>query len=154
MHWVLFAPPLFLADGSFALDAEQESERWNEHFASLLCGNLVDILVHEVEEAMAAIGSLKDEVQRVVTSLPNNKAQGKDMIPAELWKAGCEVTSNELTLILDWILRTGDVPAAWRGGRLARLCKGKGPTESTDSYRGLLKGDHTVRKLKRRKEMK
>ena len=65
--------------------------------------------------------------KRVITSLPNNKALGKDMIPAELWKAGCEVTCNELTLILDWILRTADVPSAWRGGRLARLYKGKRP---------------------------
>ena len=95
-------PGIKLADGSFALDSEEESERWNEHFAALLCGNLVEILVeppvpvtpasHEVEEAMDAIGALKDEVQRVVTSLPSNKALGKDMIPAELWKAGCEVT--------------------------------------------------------------
>ena len=148
-------PGIKLADGSFALDAEQESERWNEHFAALLCGNLVDTLVeppvpvtpatHDVQEALAAIGSLKDEVQRVVRSLPNNKAFGTDMILAELWKAGCEVTCNELTLLLDWILRTGDVPAAWRGGRLARPYKGKGPTESTDSYRGLLIGDHTAK---------
>ena len=29
-------PGIKLADGSFALDAEQESERWNEHFAALL----------------------------------------------------------------------------------------------------------------------
>ena len=120
-------PGVKLADGTFALDAEQESERWNEHFAALLCGHLVDTLLkppvpvtpaaHEVEEAMATFGSLRDEVQRVVTSLPNNKALGKDMIPAELWKAGCEVTCNKWTLILDSILRTGDVPAAGRGGR-------------------------------------
>ena len=130
-------PGIKLADGSFALNAEQENERWNEQFATLLFGNIVDTLVeppvpvtpatHEVEEAMAAIGSLEDEVQRVVTSLPNNKALGKAMIPSKLWKAGCEVTCNELTLILDWIPHTGDVPAAWRGGRLARLYKGKGP---------------------------
>ena len=73
-----------------------------------------------------------DEVQRVIASLPNNKA-------------GHEVTSKELTLLLDWILRTCDVPATWRGGRLARPYKSKGPTESTDSYRGLLIGDHTTK---------
>ena len=84
---------------------EQESERWNEHFAALLCGDLVDTLVeppapatpatHDVDEALAAIGSLTDEVQRVITGLPNNKAPGMDQIPTELWKAGHEVSSNE-----------------------------------------------------------
>ena len=64
---------------------------------------------------MAAIGSLTDEVQRVIAGLPNNKALGMDQIPAELWKAGREVTRNEVVLLLDWILRAGDVPAALRG---------------------------------------
>ena len=73
-------------------------------------------------------------MQRVIKGLPSNKA---------FWKAGREVTSNELALPLDWILRTGDVPAAWRGGPLARLYKSKGPTESV-SIRVLLIGDHTV----------
>ena len=124
----------------------------SQHFCVVISSTLwwnpsvpVTPATHDVQEALAAIGSLKDEVQRVVRSLPNNKAFGTDMILAELWKAGCEVTCNELTLLLDWILRTGDVPAAWRGGRLARLFKGKGPTESTDSYRGLLIGDHTAK---------
>ena len=91
-------PGIKLVDGSFALDAEQESERWNEHFAALLCDDLVDTLVehpapakpatHDVDEALAAIGSLTDEVQRVSAGLPNNKALGMDPIPFELWKAG------------------------------------------------------------------
>ena len=132
-------PGIKLADGSFALDAEQESERWHEHFAALLCFSstlwwnplyLSHFATHEVEEAMAAVVSLKDEVQRVVTSLPNNKALGKDMIPSELWKA----TGS-----------TGDVPSALRGGRLACSYKNKGPTKSTDSHRGLLIGDHTAK---------
>ena len=58
-------PGIKLADGRFALDAEQECERWNEHFAALLCGELVDTLVElpapatpatrDVDEALAAI---------------------------------------------------------------------------------------------------
>ena len=137
-----------LADGSFASNAEQESERLNEHLVALSCGDHVDTLVeppapatpatHNGNTALAATGSLPDEVQRVITDLPNNKALGMDQIPAELWKAG-----HELASLLDWTLRTGNVPAAWRGGRSARLNEGKGPTESTDSHRGLLIGDHT-----------
>ena len=115
-------PGIKLDDGSFALDAEQESEIWNEHIhcSTVMCGDLVDTLVeppapitpatHDVDEALAAIGSLTDKVQRVITSLPNNKALGMDQIPAELWKAGHEVTSNELALLLDWMLRTGGRP--------------------------------------------
>ena len=97
-------PGIKLADGSFALDAEQESEIWNEHFAALLCGDLVDTLVEppapatpvirDVDEAVAANGPLTDEVQHMNTSLPNNNALGMDQIPAELWKAGHEVTSR------------------------------------------------------------
>ena len=81
----------------------------------------------------------------MITSLPNNKAPSVYQITAELKKAGHEVTNNNLALLLEWILCTSDVPAAWRGGRLARLNKGKGPTESTDSCRGLLIGDHTAK---------
>ena len=63
-----------LADGSFALDAEQESERWNEHLAALLCGGLVDTFVeppvhatpatHDVDETLAAIGTLTENATR------------------------------------------------------------------------------------------
>ena len=48
-----------------------------------------------------------------------------DQILAELWKAGHEVTNNELALLLDWILRTGDVPAARRKARSAHFIKSK-----------------------------
>ena len=98
MLWALSAPTTFpgikLADGSFALDTEQECERWNEHFTALLCVELVNTLVdppapatpatRDVDEALAAIGSLTNEVQRVITGLPNNKALDMDQIPAEL----------------------------------------------------------------------
>ena len=58
-------------------------------------------VIHDVDEALAASGSLTDEVQHMITSLPNNKALGMDQIPGELWKAGHVVTSNELALLLD-----------------------------------------------------
>ena len=116
VRWVLSAPQHSLASN------------W---LTTVLRGALVDTLVeppapatlaaHDVDEALAAIGSLTDEVQRVITGLPNNKALGMDQISAELLKGGLEITSNEWALLFDWILRTGDVPAAWRGGRLARL---------------------------------
>ena len=112
--WVPSAPPHLLKSSwptvplNLTLSKKvRDGTNTSQHFCVV---NLVDTVVehpvpvtpaaHEVEEAMVAIGSLKDEVRRVVTSLPNNQALGKDMIPAELWKAGCEVTCNELTLIL------------------------------------------------------
>ena len=116
-----------------------------QHCNVVISARLPHVQPHDVDETLAATGSLTDEVQRVITGLPNNKALGMDQILDELWQAGHEVTTNELALLLDWILRTGDVPAAWRGGRFARLYEGKGPTESTDSYRGLPIGDHTAK---------
>ena len=56
---------------------------------------------------------LSQKMQRVITNSPHNVVLGMDQIPAELWKAGHEVNNNELALLLDWILRTGDVPALW-----------------------------------------
>ena len=41
----------------------------------------------------------------MITGLPINKPLDMDQIPAKLWKAGHENTSNELALLLDWILR-------------------------------------------------
>ena len=65
-------------------------------------------------------------MQRVITNkFTQQQALCMDQILAELWKAGHEVTNNELALLLDWILRTGDVPTAWRKARLAHFIKSK-----------------------------
>ena len=36
----------------------------------------------------------------------------------------------------------GTIPPQWKGGRLARLCKGKGDAADSNSHRGLLIADH------------
>ena len=129
VHRALSAPPLSLASSwltaawrwTLSRDAKDGTNTLQYRYVVISFDTLVEPpapatpATHD-DEALAAVGSLADEVQRVITGIPNNKALGMDLIPAELWKAGHEVTSNELAFLLDWILFSSDVPGAWRGG--------------------------------------
>ena len=80
--------------------------------------------------------------------LDPRRREGVSVLSQQIFKCAQERMdkSHLTTLLCQWrIQRTGDVPVARRGPRLARLYKGKGTTESTDSYRGLLIGDHTAK---------
>ena len=82
-----------------------------------------------------------DDVLGMLATLPNNKASGPDGITAELLKAGGEAMVSLLQPLFQCIADSRTVPRAWKGGRLAKLFKGKGDPDVCDSSRGLLISD-------------
>ena len=92
---------------------------------------------------MQELGDVRDRVYQVLKRIKDNKAAGPDGLPAEVWKAAGDLGVDYLTEIITDIIRSNDLPVAWRGGRLAKLFKGKGDMADCDMYRGLLVGDHS-----------
>ena len=71
--------------------------------------------------------------------MPKQRSVGPDGIASEIWIAGGDKLAE---LLMRRIVANGTVPPQWRGGRLARLYKGKGDAADCNSHRGLLMADH------------
>ena len=88
-----------------------------------------------------------EKVEAQVNKLAVGKGVGPDEIPAEVVKAGGLPFVSFLHYVVSAICETGYVPLSWRGGRIVALFKGKGDSKATDSYRGLLLSDHSLKVL-------
>eukprot|EP00969_Alexandrium_andersonii_P327225 14459250-Alexandrium_andersonii.AAC.1 len=73
------------------------------------------------------------------------KAVGPDGVSCRLWAASGSVGAGLVSGLYFHIWRDGEVPAAWKGGRLALLPKPKGDQSECDSHRGLLVADHVCK---------
>ena len=89
------------------------------------------------------MGDVRYRVSQRLQTIKDSKAVGPDGLPIEVWKAAGDLAADYIAEIIEDVIQTNDVPVAWRGGRLAKLFKGKGDTAECDMYRGLLVGDHT-----------
>ena len=142
-------------DGTPTLDAEDEAATWEAHFADLLIGELLPHLLEppppdppdpaDLAEARRVLGPLLLRVRAVLAKMKGGKAVGPDQVPAELLQAGGEFLVQRIADVLERVLETGVLPVMWRGGRLARLYKGKGEPYLLDSFRGLLVANHVAK---------
>ena len=78
--------------------------------------------------------------------MPLGKAVGPDGIPVELLRAGGESVVTFLYNIIGCAVEKLSVPLDWKGGRLARLWKGKADASICSNSRGLLLGSHSGKK--------
>ena len=122
-------------DGTLTSDDDEGLARWAEHFATLLGGK-------QVEKVKASSPAVCDDVQarqlcailkltpgavaETLRRMPRQRAVGPDEIASEIWMAGGDKLAELLCELIKRIVASGNVPPQWKGGRLARLYKGKG----------------------------
>ena len=65
-----------------------------------------------------------------------------DALASEIWIEGGDRLAKLLTDLMKRVVASGTIPPQWKGGRLARLYKGKGDAADCNTHRGLLIADH------------
>ena len=93
---------------------------------------------HEDEEMLQLCNTLYLS-PTAVTKLLRCMQKQRDV---EIWIAGGGKLAELLSELIRRIVANGTVPPQWKGGRLARLHKGKGDAADCNPHRGLLIADH------------
>ena len=111
--------------------------RWADHFAALLEGK-------QVESVKASTIERHGDMQmlQLCNTLELSPEAVSDGIASEIWIAGGDKLANLLSELMRRIVANGTVPPQWKGGRLARLYKGKSNAADCNSHRGLSIADH------------
>jgi len=125
--------------GQLLTSVERQLERWKEHFQEVLNrptplnppqleqGDPLDINTGEITQ---------NEIRKALKSLKNDKAAGKDNIPAEALKEGGETVLNQLHTLLNMVWATEEIPLDWRKGLLVKLPK-SGDLSQCNKWRGI-----------------
>ena len=146
------AASIYDEDGNILNDRTAILDRWNRHFSNVSNGTVRPLetnavgheaIVPPLEKFACPIEQVEVQVQKLATG----KGVGPDEIPAEAIQAGGLPFIWFLHRVISAIFECGYVPVRWRGGRIAALFKGKGDPRNTDSFRGLLLSDHSVKVL-------
>ena len=139
-------------DGTLAATPGDVSLRWQEHFAEVFCGDVVDkTSLREHDTAACTFQSTLDvgaeATSRAFRSLGRNKGVGLDDIPAELLQAGSDAIACKFADVNVRVLGNGAWPTQWRGGRMVDVYKKKGDASDCNSSRGILLADHSGKAL-------
>ena len=79
---------------------------------------------------------------KMLQRMLRQRAVGPDEIASEIWIAGGDKLAELLCELMKRVVVSGTILPQWKGGRLARLYKGKGDAADCNSHRGLLIADH------------
>lgn len=125
-------------NGNLLTDKTMVAARWREHFEVLLnggSGRATDRIRID-DDGQAVEPPTLDEVKTAIRGLKNNKAAGKDELPAELLKHGSEQLYQLLHRIILKIWEEEELPASWLDGLICPLYK-KGHRLECANYRGI-----------------
>ena len=85
-------PSIVKEDGTKTLNESERREAWTRHFAGVYCGQVIDSGGLQRQMAMHTdlprIKVTPSDVEIVLDMLGNNKGVGRDLIPAEVLRAG------------------------------------------------------------------
>ena len=126
-------------DGKTLTKLEEQMERWNEHFKSVLNRPEPDepIDIEPGEELnIRTEGISRNEIKIAIKSLKSGKASGIDEIPAEALKAGGNDIIEYLWELLNKIWNQECIPSEWKKGLLVKLAK-KGDLSNCGNWRGI-----------------
>ena len=84
----------------------------------------------------------RGRVAKTLRRIPRQRAVGPDEIASEIWIAGGDRLAELLCELMKRVVASGTITPQWKGGRLARLYKGKGDAADCNSHRGLLIAEH------------
>ena len=136
--------PLKSTSGEIITDRAKQMERWAEHYQELYSRETtVTDMAIENTPSLPVMEELDtpptiEELSKAIDSLANNKAPGKDSIPAEIIKAGkqsCLLSHLHELLLQCWEER--NVPQGMRDANIVTLYKNKGERSDCNNYRGI-----------------
>ena len=136
--------PLKSTSGEIITDRAKQMERWAEHYQELYSREttVTDRAIKNTP-SLPAMEELDtpptvEELSKAIDSLANNKAQGKDGIPAEIIKAGKKsCLLSHLHELLHKCWEEGNVPQDMRDANIFTLYKNKGERNDCSNYRGI-----------------
>ena len=76
------------------------------------------------------------EVERAILDIPSSSGPGVSMIPTSVIKATCKSLAPALTVLINKILTSGEIPLDWKSAIVTPLHKSRA-TDSVENYRGL-----------------
>lgn len=124
-------------EGKLLSEENEVIENWSEYFRELLNSEVindeeVDIPVDDIDVDSPTL----DEVKLVVRNMKNNKAPGRDLITAELFKYGGETVMCELHKLVCRAWENEELPEDWKLGTICPIFK-KGDRLQCSNYRGI-----------------
>ena len=129
-------------DGTLCKSVEEQSRRWQRHFANVLNieskydTTVFDSIAHcPVLEELADLPS-KDDLVKAMALLKNNKAPGESGILPEMVRHGGQKFIDAVLSLLHRVWKEGNVPQAWRNAELVPIPK-KGDLSVCDNWRGI-----------------
>ena len=123
---------------------------WEEHFQNILNTEKIHAAYEpRSPEIHIAKPFKKEEVERTILSLKNNKAAGPDGILNEHLKAYADALLPALTDMYNMCLRLGNIPTRWKTAMIRILYKGKGDTSDPNSFRGIALENNLLKLLTR-----
>ena len=136
--------PVRSADGTTLIkDVQGISQRWAEHFSTLLNGGLTpdrsilsEIPQEEIKLELDSLPSLR-EVEDSVRTLGNRKSPGGDGLPAEIYKYGGAEVLDYLHQVISSIWMSGSMPQDWRDATIITIYKNKGDRAECGNSRGI-----------------
>ena len=135
-------------EGELVTDALASKQVWQKHFATFFKADITALdpsLFHNppnIPNTSPPLTFSIEEVERGIKSLRRNKGVGEDGNEAETLHAGGEAITKLLHGVINASCKLLYAPAAWRGGRIISLYKGKGDPSVADNNRGLLISEH------------
>ena len=129
-------------DGSMTSSEQERQLRWQEHFATLYNGRIMDRAIGPTTTSVLAVNTNSLRITPEMTAKSIRKlgenAVGPDEIPASLLKAGGDALAIKLNALEQIIVEREQIPAMWKGGRLVDVYKKKGNPAECSNSRGLL----------------
>ena len=125
--------------------AEISSEKWVEHFKSIMNTEYSDnfngssneeYFIEGLDNTILNGDISPEEVLNSVKGLKNGKSCGTDGISNEMLQLSVPVLANAYAYIFSHILRNGIYPSMWRENMIKPIYKGGG-TMDTNNYRGI-----------------
>lgn len=113
---------------------------WEEHFSKIINQKDINNAFGPQERGLKTADFpliTNEEVAEAIRALKNNKSPGPDTIYNEHLKETYTILGNVWTQLFNKCIELGQTPESWREATLKILYKGKGDTNSTDSYRGI-----------------
>ncbi|XP_055548204.1 uncharacterized protein LOC129731867 [Wyeomyia smithii] len=128
-------------DGNLITDKSQVARRWKQHFEVVLNGEegrrvVVGNRIEIGEDGQAVDPPTLDEVKNACKELKNNKAAGKDDLPAELFKVGSERLCSAIHQIILRVWSEEQLPTDLLEGLICPIYE-KGHRLECSNYRGI-----------------
>ena len=115
-----------------AREGRPEHQKWTKHIQMM-----TQIIESNRNRMIPEEAFTTKEIKTAIKSLKRGKALGPDEIPNELL---IEANSNTIEIykkMMNYILKSGNIPEQWTEGKLIRLYKGKGTKGKCSNERGI-----------------